>query len=170
MGSKYAPFPDAPLVISGPGERAAPTTPSSSSPSPTSPRKRGTDEAARADYASSPNDNLIVEGIEGADTSLGWIGYSFYKAEEERMKAIAIENDEGACVAPTEETIADGSYPFSRSLYIYVNTAKAAENPAVASFVELYLSDQGLMDQVSSAGYVNLPADRIEATRSAWTS
>ncbi|MCB9396086.1 MAG: hypothetical protein H6514_20730 [Acidimicrobiaceae bacterium] len=49
----------------------------------------------RRDYASSPNDNLIVRGI-GADTSLGWIGYSFCKAEEERMKAIAIAERQGA--------------------------------------------------------------------------
>ena len=50
---------------------------------------------------------------------------------------------------------ATARYPFSRSLYIYVNTGKAAENPAVASFVDLYLSDDGLA-KVSDAGYVDL--------------
>ena len=44
--------------------------------------ERGADEATRADYTSSANDNLIIEGIEGSDTSLGWVGYAFYKAEE----------------------------------------------------------------------------------------
>ncbi len=61
------------------------------------------------------------------------------------MKAIEIDAGDG-CVAPTAETIADASYPFSRSLYIYVNTANAADNPAVASFVDLYLSREGLAD------------------------
>jgi phosphate transport system substrate-binding protein len=82
------------------------------------------------------------------------------------MKAIEIDGGDG-CVAPTTETIADGSYSFSRSLYIYVSLNKAAENPAVASFVDLYLSDQGL-SQVAAAGYVDLPAERVEATRAAW--
>ena len=59
------------------------------------------------------------------------------------------------------------TYPFSRSLYIYVNTANADSNPAVASFVDLYLSDEGLA-QVTEAGYVALPADRIQATRDVW--
>ena len=118
------------------------TTRSSSSPSPISPRSAAQDEATRADYASSPNDNLIVDGIESSESSLGWIGYAFYAAEQERMKAIEIDAGDG-CVAPTAETIADGTYPFSRSLYIYVNTANAESNPAVASFVDLYLSDGG---------------------------
>ena len=44
------------------------------------------------------------------------------------MKAIAIDTGDG-CVALIVETIGDGSYGFSRTLYIYVNNAKAAENP-----------------------------------------
>ena len=91
----------------------------------------------------SPNDNLIVEGIEASDSSLGWVGFAYYAAEQERMKAIEIDGGDG-CVAPTPETIADGTYPFSRTLYIYVNAANAESNPAVASFVDLYLSPEGL--------------------------
>ena len=59
------------------------------------------------------------------------------------MKAIEIDAGDG-CVAPTPETIADGTYPFSRTLYIYVSKAAAESNPAVASFVDLYLSPEGL--------------------------
>jgi ABC-type phosphate transport system substrate-binding protein len=50
-----------------------------------------------------------------------------------------------------------------------VNSGKAAENPALASFVDLYLSDEGLA-KVSDAGYVDLPADRIQATLDAWAA
>ena len=82
------------------------------------------------------------------------------------MKAIEIDGGDG-CVAPTPETIADGTYPFSRSLYIYVNTANAESNPAVASFVDLYLSRRGLA-RSADAGYVDLPDDRIQAAQDAW--
>ena len=82
------------------------------------------------------------------------------------MKAIEIDAGDG-CVAPTPETIADGTYPFSRSLYIYVNTANAESNPAVASYVDLYLSPEGLAT-VAEAGYVDLPDDRVQATQDAW--
>ena len=169
LGSAYATLPDAPLVISGPGEESG--TYDSFVEFAIAPyaEDRGADEATRADYTSSANDNLIVEGIEGSDTSIGWVGYAYYKAEGDRMKAIAIADDAGACVLPTDDTVADGSYPFSRDLFIYVNVAKAQENPAVKSYVDLYLSDEGIV-QVSDAGYVQERAEDLEAARSAWTT
>jgi phosphate transport system substrate-binding protein len=167
VASAYAAdFPDASLDISGPGEESGTYDTFVEFAIADLAEERGQEEATRADYSSSPNDNLIVEGIEGSESSLGWVGYAFYLAEAERMKAIEIDGGEG-CVAPTEETISGGTYPFSRSLYIYVNTANAESNPAVTSFVDLYLSDEGLA-QVTEAGYVALPADRIQATRDAW--
>ena len=169
LGSAYANLPDAPLSIFGPGEESGTYDSFLEFAIKSIASDRGTDNVARADYTASPNDNVIVDGIEGSDTSLGWVGYAYYRAEVERMKAIAIADKEGNCVVPTDETIADGSYPFSRTLYIYVNAAKAAENPAVVSFVDLYLSDAGLAE-VPAAGYVALPADKITASRDAWAN
>ena len=136
-------FPDAPLDISGPGEESGTYDSFVEFAIADLAEERGQDEATRADYASSPNDNLIVDGIESSESSLGWVGFAYYQAEQERMKAIEIDAGDG-CVAPTPETIADGTYPFSRTLYIYVSTAAAESNPAVASFVDLYLSPEGL--------------------------
>jgi phosphate transport system substrate-binding protein len=83
------------------------------------------------------------------------------------VQEIAVDAGDG-CVEPSAETIADGSYPLSRSLYVYVNTEKLAESEALAAYVDLYLSDAGLDDAVGSVGYIPLPADRQEATRGAW--
>lgn len=169
LGSAYADLPDAPLTISGPGEESGTYDTFVEFVVKGIAEERGTDEFLRADYASSANDNLIVEGIEGSDTSLGWVGYAFYKAEQERMKAIEIAGEDGSCVAPTDQTIGDGSYPFSRVLYIYVNKAKAQANPAVSQFVDLYMSDDGIAS-VTEAGYVAEPADRLQAARDAWAA
>ncbi len=162
------PFPDAPLDVFGPGEESGTFDRFVEIVHRRSRRRasRSGQRVTRADYSQSANDNVIIEGIAGSDTSLGWVGYSFYASNIESLKAIGIETGDG-CVAPTAETIADGSYGFSRSLYIYVNTGRAAENPALAAFVDFYLSDEGLAT-VTEAGYVDLPAERIEATRSAW--
>jgi len=170
LGSAYAAdFPELPLDISGPGEESGTYDTFVEFAIGDLAEERAADEATRADYSSSPNDNLIVDGIEGSESSLGWVGYAYFKAEEERMKAIEIAGEDGTCVAPTEETIADGSYPFSRSLYIYVNTANAESNPAVASYVDLYLSEAGLAT-VAEAGYVDLPAERVQAAQDAWSN
>jgi phosphate transport system substrate-binding protein len=82
------------------------------------------------------------------------------------VKEVQIDGGSG-CVAPDVGRIGDGTYPLSRSLYIYVNTAKVAENPALKAFVDYYVSDEGIT-AVDQAGYVDLPADRIAATQSTW--
>ncbi|MDO8391611.1 MAG: substrate-binding domain-containing protein [Actinomycetota bacterium] len=159
-------FPDADLTITGPGPESGTYDTFVEFVIAKIAKEREKDDTTRTDYTQSPNDNVIVDGIEGTDTSLGWVGYAFYSAEADKMKAIEIDKGDG-CVAPTEETIADGSYPLSRSLFIYVSKQSLADNPAVASYVSLYLSDEGLA-MVSDAGYVDLPAERIAASRSAW--
>lgn len=167
VGSAYAfEFPDEPLDISGPGEESGTYDTFVEFAIADLAEERSQPEWTRADYISSSNDNLIIGGIEASESSLGWIGYAYFAAEEDRLKAIQIDGGDG-CVAPTPETIRDGTYPFSRSLYLYVNTEQAESDPAVAEYVDIYLSPEG-QEQVSAAGYVQLPEERIEATRAAW--
>lgn len=122
----------------------------------------------RPDYQASGDDNVIVEGLGGNATSLGWVGYAFYSEASDSLRAIPIEEEEGSgCVEPTDETIASGEYPIARDLYIYVNRAKAEEKDAVAAYVDFYLSEEGLAS-VSEVGYVDLTDDAIAKTISAW--
>lgn len=125
-------------------------------------------ESTRSDYSSQADDNAIIAGIEGSESSFGWVGFAFAEGAGDGVREIAIDGGDG-CVAPSLETIADGSYALSRSLYIYVSTT-AAESPAVAEYVDFYLSDESLTALVEEAGYVPLPADRAAATRDAWAS
>jgi phosphate transport system substrate-binding protein len=123
------------------------------------------EETTRPDYSSSPNDNTIIEGIAGSDTSFGWVGFAFASENSDQVKTIAIDGGDG-CVEPTEETISDGTYPISRSLFIYVNSAKVDANSALPEFVDFYM--EGLTTYPSEAGYVTLPEDRIAATQATW--
>ena len=166
LGSTAGQLPDAPLTITGPGPESGTYDSFVEFAIKGIASEREKDTAARTDYTQSANDNLIVEGIEGSDTSLGWVGFAYYEAEQDRMKALEIDKGEG-CVAPTAETIADGSYPFSRTLYMYVSVKSLTENPAVASYVDLFLSEQGIA-KVTEAGYVALAADKLAATQQAW--
>ena len=124
-------------------------------------------ESLRTDYSSQADDNAIISGIEGSETSLGFVGFAFAEGAGDAVKELEVDGGEG-CVAPTIETIADGSYPISRSLYIYVSTASIEENPAVAEYVDFYVSEEALGALVEEAGYVALPEDRASATRERW--
>lgn len=124
-------------------------------------------EALRRDYQPSPNDNVIIQAVEGSPSALGFVGYAYAEEAGDGVKEVAVDAGSG-CVAPGEGSIADGSYPLSRSLYIYVNSSALAGNPALAAFVDAYVSDLGLSEVVAEVGYVPLPPDRIEATRAEW--
>jgi len=126
-------------------------------------------EALRGDYTSSANDNVIVQAMEGSPNAIGFAGFAFAEEAGDAVKEVAIDAGEG-CIAPSAETISDGSYPLSRSLYIYPNTDTAVEDEAVKAFVDFYLTDEGLTLAVEEAKYIPLPADRMQATRDAWES
>ena len=83
------------------------------------------------------------------------------------MKLLQVDSGESGCVEANDETIASGEYPISRPLFIYVNAQNAADNPALAAFVDFYVSE-GLDTAVSEVGYVALSDDAKAETRAAW--
>jgi phosphate transport system substrate-binding protein len=125
--------------------------------------------ALRTDYQSSPDDNVIISSMEGSDSPLGFVGFAFAESAGDQVKILQVDGGDG-CVEPTRDTIADASYPLSRTLYIYVNKAKISETPAVKAFVDYYMTDTGVVTAVQQTGYVDLPTDQIEASRSTWES
>jgi phosphate transport system substrate-binding protein len=172
VGGSAAPYPEAPLAVTAPGEESGTYDAFIElSGIPDIAEERGLPEeqweTTRPDYQASANDNVIIDGLAGSDTSLGWVGFSFFEQNQEVVKALDVDGGEG-CVTPTFDSISDGSYPLSRSLYIYVNNAKAAESEALAAYVDFYLTDAGLRTAVEEVAYVVLPDDRIEATRGVW--
>ncbi len=95
---------------------------------------------ARADYAASEDDNVIVTAIEGSPGALGYFGYTYFEENADKLDDLAVKGEEGDCVKPTAETITDGTYPLSRPLFIYVNDASMAR-PEVKAFVKYYLTN-----------------------------
>jgi phosphate transport system substrate-binding protein len=167
-------FPDVDLTITGPGEESG-TYDSylelvldkiGAERKTTDPTAKHT--LTRPDYLASPNDNAIIEGI-ATPGSLGWVGFAFAEENAGTIKELGVAKDpNGTCVTPSAETISDGSYPISRTLYIYVNKAKAADNAAVAAFVDYYLADGTISTTLETVPYVNLPADKLAASQAAW--
>jgi phosphate transport system substrate-binding protein len=166
-GESHAPYPDAPLSVTAPGEESGTFDSFVEIVLEDIAEERGQDPNPRPDYVASPNDNVIIEGISGNDTSLGWVGYAFYVENQDVVKALAVDGGDGNCVEPTPETIASNEYPISRPLFIYVDANKLDAKPELVEFVDYYLSDEGLAE-VGNAGYVDLTADEIGEWRANW--
>lgn len=166
FGALHMPYPDAELEVTAPGEESGTYDSFAELVFEDIADARETDAVARADYTASGDDNIIIEGISGTDTSLGWVGFSFYERNADVVVALDIDGGDG-CVTPTAETIASNEYPLARDLFIYVNTDNAAENESLAAFVDYYLSDEGIA-AVEEASYVALTPEALEETRAAW--
>jgi len=166
-------YPDAPLEITAPGEESG--TFDSFAELVTEgiavdEREQSEDGPfIRPDYSASADDNVIIEGISGSEGSFGWVGYSFFVQNEDRVKAFAIAEEGDDCIEPTEETISSAEYPISRFLYIYVDPAKVEENEALQAYVDFYVSEEGLAAVTDeNVGYVSLADEDIESLQQVW--
>ena len=117
----------------------------------------GEEDASRPDYTASEDDNVLVVGVEGDRGALGYFGYAYFEENQDRLRAVSIDNGSG-CVGPTRQSIESGQYaPLSRPMFIYVSAASLAR-PEVRAFVEFYLGNAAML--VPEVGYVPLGADR----------
>jgi phosphate transport system substrate-binding protein len=117
-----------------------------------------------------PNDNDTVKRVASAKNGIGFLGISYFLENQDKLKSVAImDPDSGKCVKPTIKTVQDGTYlPLSRTLYIYVNNAKVADNPDLKSFVDFYMSNKNLNGSVKQAGYAPLHKDDQQSSIDTW--
>ncbi len=123
--------------------------------------------AIRSDMSVSEDDNVLVRGVEGDENALGFFGCAYYFENKDRLRAVPIDAGGGA-IAPTHETIVDGTYaPFSRPLFIYVNR-RSADRPEIKAFVEFYLEHAA--ELAEEVGYVRLPDSIYDTARGVFAS
>ena len=161
-------LPDGPLVVTAPGEESGTFGSFVELVIEEFNEDRSQPATTRPDYTASANDNVIVEGIAGTPTSLGWVGYAFAKENESRVRLLEVSDGESGCIAPTPETIASNEYPISRDLFIYVNKAKSDANPAVAAFIDYYLSSGLITEVLGEVPYVPLADAALAETQQRW--
>jgi phosphate transport system substrate-binding protein len=168
FGASHAPYRLGDLVVTAPGEESGTYDTFVELVIGPIADERGTEHVTRPDYVASPNDNVILEGVAGTVSSLGWVGMAFAEESAGFVRQLAVDAGEG-CVAPSDETVADGTYPIARPLFIYVNLDRAERSAALRAFVDFYLSDTGL-DSAPTVGYVELTHAQADESRAAWTA
>ena len=115
----------------------------------------GKEGASRNDYTASEDDNTLVTGVAGDPGALGYFGYAYFEQNKEKLKALGVGDTAQNAVAPSPETIQNGTYqPLSRPLFLYVSKAALAR-PEVQAYVKYMLSEGRAL--VKDVGYVPLP-------------
>lgn len=118
----------------------------------------GKAKSSRGDYQASEDDNVLVQGVSGDVTSLGYFGYAYVVENPGKLKLVPVDNGNGTPVAPSVESVKDGTYqPLSRPLFLYVRK-DAAARPEVKAFVDFYLGKSFTpLVQSREVGYIALP-------------
>ncbi len=160
-------LPDAPLDVFGPGEESGTFDSFVEIVLEDLAEEAGVEATTRTDYSPSGDDNVILQGIQSSDTSLGWVGFAF-AINASGVKLLEVDGGDG-CVSPTADTIASNEYPVSRDLWIYVNADTAATNAALVAYVDFYVSE-ALSRAVSEVGYVPLADTAHAETADRWHS
>ncbi|MGB1583663.1 MAG: phosphate ABC transporter substrate-binding protein PstS family protein [Solirubrobacterales bacterium] len=124
----------------------------------------GEEGQSRSDYNATEDDNVIVQGVSGSRGGTGYFGLSYVQQNEGKVKAVEVDGGDG-CVAPSTETVQDGSYkPLSRPLFIYAS-ADALKRSEVDSFLEYYITNQA--EIAEQALYVPMTEEQATASKEA---
>jgi phosphate transport system substrate-binding protein len=115
---------------------------------------------------SGEDDDAIVQAVaDGPPGTLGLFGYGFLDRNRDRLRPIRIEGREAS-----RTTIAAGSYPLSRPLFLYVKRAHLGRMAGIEEFLTEYLSDLaiGPGGYLVRRGLVPLDPVQLAATRRIW--
>ncbi len=147
-----ASFPDEPLALFGPGTDSGTFDYFTDA-------INGEEGASRADYQASEDDNVIVQGVSGEKGGLGYFGLSYYLENQDQLKLVEVDGGSG-CVAPSNETVQDGSYaPLGRSLYIYVKSS-SLERPEVKAMLDYFAANEAALNE--EALFVPLSPEQLD--------
>jgi phosphate transport system substrate-binding protein len=109
------------------------------------------------------NDNLIVQKLKDNPVALGVFGFSFLDQNSDSLKGAKLGG-----VPATYETILDGSYPISRSMFVYAKNAHAGVIPGMREFIAEYVSEAAMGEDgyLADKGLVVLPEEELVEVRS----
>ena len=110
------------------------------------------------------NDVLIIQKLTANPDAFGVFGFSFLDQNTDKVRGNAING-----VEPEFESIADGKYPVSRSMYFYVKNAHVGVIPGMKEYVAEFTNERawGEDGYLVDKGLIPLPDALRKQTRAA---
>ena len=102
-----------------------------------------------------PGSSSVVQSINDSRNAIGYSGIGYLTAG---VRALSISTRTGKYIEPTAANAANGTYPLSRFLYVYINKKPGRDLPPLErELIKLIYSRLG-QEVVVKDGYVPLPA------------
>ncbi|HXK21498.1 MAG TPA: PstS family phosphate ABC transporter substrate-binding protein [Myxococcota bacterium] len=106
------------------------------------------------------NDNLIVQKLVANPKAFGIFGYSFLEENQDKIQGSTIDG-----VAPEYDSIAQGRYPVSRPLFVYVKIAHVNSIPGIREFIAELTSEKAMGEDGYLAERGLIPGPSAERAR-----
>jgi len=121
----------------------------------------------RADISVSEDDNVLTRGVSTNKNAIGFFGIAYLIENEATLRGVPIDGGKGP-VAPTPETVEDGTYqPLGRPLFFYASKASVAK-PQVTAFVDFLI--EKAPEFAPEVGYIKRPAALQSLVRANWVA
>ena len=101
------------------------------------------------------DDEFLIELVSNEEDVLGLVGFGQYDAHGQDSKPLRIDG-----IVPAVQTIANGEYPLSRPLYLYVKVYSLERNSAVQYLLEYYFSEEVIGQNGLLASLGLIPPDK----------
>lgn len=105
------------------------------------------------------NDNLIVQKLEANPGGVGVFGYSFLEENADKVQGAKVDG-----VVPDFDSISEGKYPVSRSLYFYVKGAHVGKIPGIQEYAIEFTSNKAMGEDgyLAERGLIPLHEDELK--------
>ena len=121
----------------------------------------GKTQTSRDDYFKNRNNDVLVTDVAGDTNALGYLSYSYFKKNQDKLKAVAISHQKNAKIFPDLTTISKGTYqPLTRVLYLYINTDRLAQNKKFRNYMNFFMEVAPSM--VFQSGFAQLKDDQYK--------
>ena len=107
-------------------------------------------------------DDLIIRKVANNASAVGILGFSYLEENKDSVKGLPLGG-----ILPTAETIADGSYPASRPLYIYVKKANIDVTPGIKDFLAQWVKSWAAGGVLAKIGLVPMTEEQQKASSDA---
>jgi phosphate transport system substrate-binding protein len=119
------------------------------------------DEDYRADTQELAGNSVLCDSVARDIGGIAYVGVGYAAQRDDVMILAVMEEEGGEAITPTDETVANGTYPISRYLYNYTN---GKPEGVAKAYLEFALSDEG-QKIVEEVEYIALPPDLLGEQR-----
>jgi phosphate transport system substrate-binding protein len=107
-------------------------------------------------------DDVIVRKVANNPRAVGIFGYSYLEENADSIRGLPLNG-----VVPTAQTIADGTYPGSRGLYLYVKKAHLGVTPGLEDYLAQWAQSWSSGGPLAQIGLVPMAQDQLAKSAAA---